>query len=206
MTTRAYYFVTDIEADGRNPSENSMLSFATVAVRDDGVFCGEFETVMKPIPGRTTNAETTAWWKTQPEAWAAATDNAQDPGAEMKRFVAWVYAFDGERCFAARPLLFDGMWIDQYLRLFADENIFGVPYWGSTLFAGQALDIQSYAMGVFGRTAIAESRVQLPADWLGDHDHTHRAIDDARGYATLLSRLLKLAADAPDHPSDFFGN
>lgn len=28
-----------------------------------------------------------------------------------------------------------------------------------------------------------------PAEWLGDVKHTHRAIDDARGYANLLIRF-----------------
>jgi len=32
----AHYFVTDIECDGPDPALNSMLSFATVVVREDG--------------------------------------------------------------------------------------------------------------------------------------------------------------------------
>ena len=31
----------------------------------------------------------------------------------------------------------------------------------------------------------------LPREWLGHHEHTHRAIDDARGYAHLLGVLLR---------------
>ncbi len=29
--------------------------------------------------------------------------------------------------------------------------------------------------------------------WLGHHNHTHRAIDDAHGYASLLAHLMQLA-------------
>lgn len=204
MTSHAYYFVTDIEADGPNPLRNSMLSFASVAVRDDGAFCGEFEAVLEPMPDRRPDPRTLTWWQAQPEAWRAATDNPADPAAEMRRFADWVGGFEGRRGFAARPLLFDGIWIDQYLRLFVGEDIFGVPDWGSTLFAGQAVDIDSYAMGLFGRTAVARRGQPIPAEWLGEVGHTHRAIDDARGYAHLLSRLFTLARQAPGHPGDFF--
>jgi len=34
-----------------------------------------------------------------------------------------------------------------------------------------------------------------PPDWLGHHPHTHRAIDDARGYANLLVKLFSISAD-----------
>jgi len=198
-----YYFVTDIEADGPSPLVNSMLSFASVALRDDGVVCGEFETVLRPLAGRGSNPSTMEWWADQPEAWAAATLDPQDPATEMKRFVRWVESFHGTRGFAARPLLFDGMWIDQYLRLFTDTTIFGVPYWGPVVFSGLSLDIESYAVGVFNRRGMPRPYGPVPADWLGDHPHTHRAIDDARGYANYLSRLFAIAAHAPRVAQDF---
>jgi len=33
----------------------------------------------------------------------------------------------------------------------------------------------------------------LPAEWFGDIKHTHKAIDDALGYANLLSELARRA-------------
>ncbi|MGI9481077.1 MAG: hypothetical protein ACR2OR_01845 [Hyphomicrobiales bacterium] len=39
----------------------------------------------------------------------------------------------------------------------------------------------------------------------GNHPHTHRAIDDAHGYAALLSKLLIIANQRSDHPEDFNG-
>jgi hypothetical protein len=33
----------------------------------------------------------------------------------------------------------------------------------------------------------------LPPDWLGHIEHTHRAIEDARGYAHLLGELFRRA-------------
>jgi inhibitor of KinA sporulation pathway (predicted exonuclease) len=40
--------------------------------------------------------------------------------------------------------------------------------------------------------------VHYPAEWLGGHDHSHRAIDDARGYAHLLTLLLNGRIGAGD--------
>ena len=36
----------------------------------------------------------------------------------------------------------------------------------------------------------------LPIEWFGDVEHTHRAIDDARGYAHLLVSVLQQAREA----------
>lgn len=201
----AYYFVTDIEADGPSPSENSMLSFATVVVREDGKFAGEFEAVLKPRNDRRPDPRTMKWWKTQPEAWKAATTNPQAPEQIMRQFCEWVEGYEGPRSFAARPLLFDGIWIDHYLKNFAESFLLDVPQWGKNIFTAGALDIGTYLSGVFNRSAPHMSDVAFPEGWLGNHKHTHRAIDDARGYASLLSKLLEVARRQPSHPDDFVG-
>jgi hypothetical protein len=37
----------------------------------------------------------------------------------------------------------------------------------------------------------------LPSDWFGDLEHTHKAIDDALGYANLLLTLARRAGAVP---------
>jgi hypothetical protein len=69
-----------------------------------------------------------------------------------------------------------------------------VPRHLRLIFEGQGLCIVSFMSAVFGRTAVGEAGDAIPADWLGHHPHTHRAIDDARGYASLLARLLATSA------------
>ncbi|MGI9413432.1 MAG: 3'-5' exoribonuclease domain-containing protein [Hyphomicrobiales bacterium] len=202
----AHYFVTDIECDGPSPMTNSMLSFATVVVREDGELCGEFEAVLQPRPDRQPDERTMEFWRTQPEAWSAATLNPQPPNEVMGRFADWVESYTGKRSFAARPVVFDGIWIDHYLRDFADSYLLDVPHWGRSIFTAGALDIGTYISGIFNRTDPHTGDIEFPASWLGNHEHTHRAIDDARGYASLLSRLLLLAAGQPAHPEDFIGN
>ncbi len=199
----AHYFVTDIEADGPSPTDNSMLSFACIAVSENGELVGEFETVMEPRDDRVPDKQTIEWWKSQPDAWSATTTNPKPPSEEIGRFVKWVESFNGKRSFAARPLIFDGMWIDRYLRDYADVYLLDVPHWGRNIFTAGALDIETYMMGVFNRTNPPEDGTVFPDEWLGNHEHTHRAIDDARGYATLLSKLLLIAKAESPHPDDF---
>ena len=206
MSTGTLYFVTDIEADGPSPLLNSMLSFGTVVVSERGEMLGEFEAVLQPRADRTRNPDTMRWWADQPEAWAAATTGAEPAEAVMPRFADWVDSFDGRRIFVARPLLFDGVWIDHYLQSFGQTRITDGPFRGRQIFQGTGLDISSYMTGLFGRTALFPTDTRLPADWLGGHPHTHRAIDDARGFAQLLARLLQIAADMPRHPMDVFGS
>ena len=194
MTLPTLYFVTDIEADGQSPYQNSMLSFATVVLSEVGEVMGEFEAVVKPRPDRRPDPGTSDWWLTQPEAWAAATADPQDPAEVMPRFAAWVEEFAGRRIFAARPLLFDGLWMDCYLDAFAGTRALYVMRHPRPIFMGQGLCIVSYQSAMLGQTAVGEAANPVPLDWLGDHPHTHRALDDARGYASLLARLLKMAA------------
>jgi len=186
----AHYFVTDIECDGPDSARHSMLSFATVVVREDGEMCGEFEAVLRPRPDRAPDPATMKWWAGQPEAWKAATLDPVDPAGAMTRFADWVESYPGIRSFAARPVAFDGIWIDRYLRDFAGSYLLDIPYWGRAIFTASPLDIGAYMCGILGQTRMQTIDTVLPSDWMGHHPHTHRAIDDARGYAALLATLL----------------
>jgi len=37
----------------------------------------------------------------------------------------------------------------------------------------------------------------VPADWYGHVPHSHRAIDDARGFANVLAKLFSISATLP---------
>lgn len=194
MSSPTIYFVTDIEADGPSPYENSMLSFASVVVAETGEHLGMFEAVLQPRPDRVSDPGTMLWWQGQPEAWKAATNDPQPPSEIMPRYADWVESFSGRRIFAARPLLFDGLWMDAYLHDFAGTRALMVPRHTRPIFAGQGLCLVSYMAAVTGRRAVGEAADPVPRDWLGEHPQTHRASDDALGYASLLTRLLDMAA------------
>lgn len=188
------YVVTDIEVDGPWFGANSMRSFASVAVAEDGRELGVFEAVLEPLPGAAPNPDTFAWFQTQPEAWAAATLDPRPVSAVLEEFVAWVQALPAPRDFAAFPLGFDGGWIDAYLRRFTRYGVVQGPYETDRLFHGAGLCLRSYAAAVLGRRNGEMTAASLPPSWLGHVPHTHRAIDDARGYAHLLTVLLTRSA------------
>jgi DNA polymerase III alpha subunit (gram-positive type) len=190
------YVVTDIEADGPWPGANSMISFASVAVTARGEEQGIFEAVLRPLPGAAANPDTYAWFQTQPEAWRAATTDPRPVVDVMDDFVSWVRDLPEKRMFAAHPLGFDGGWMDYYLRRFTPYGLVQGPYETDRLFNGPGLCLQSYAAAITGRPMADVSPRTLPAEWLGDIPHTHRAIDDARGYAHLLGVLLEHSAAA----------
>lgn len=184
------YVVTDVEIDGPAPGRHSMLSFASVAVAPDGRRHGEFEAVLGRLDGASPDPETMAFWRTRPDAYAAATGNPEPPGAVMERFVDWVRGLPGDAIFAAHPLALDGLWIDAYLQRFTRERLIEGPWRPDRLFRSAPLCLASFAAGRLGWPTWECDVRRYPAGWLGGHDHTHRSIDDARGYAHLLVSLM----------------
>lgn len=183
------YIVTDIEADGPDPGRHSMLSFGSVAVDAAGRSLGEFTANMHPLPGGEQDPGTMAWWASEPEAWRASTSDQRDPADVMPAYARWIASLPGTVVFVAHPLTFDGLWIDWYLQRFTGRRLFRRPRSPGVCHAG-GLDLQSMVMVATGRHYRDCERVNYPADWLGGHDHSHRAIDDARGYAHLLQLIL----------------
>ena len=186
----AVYIVTDIEADGLSPLRNSMLSFASVAMNRRGDFLGEFETVLEPRADREQDPHTMEWWKTEPEAYKAATTNAVAPEKAMADFIAWVKGFDGRRVFAAAPLIFDGPFVDHYLDTYLGLRVFATPNHTENVFAGGCADIYAMAGTIADAPHEKWTTRGIPDSWIGNQPHTHYAIDDARGFAHLLKRFF----------------
>lgn len=182
-----FYVVTDCEFDGPIPGANSMLSFGSVAVSAAGNILGEFEVVLRPLDGAATDPGTMAFWQRNPEAWAAATSNPEPAATGIRRFVDWVGSLGGEPIFAAHPLALDGLWIDFYLKRFTGRPLLEGPWVAGRLFRHPPLCIMSLVAGSTGRGQWECDVGHYPPEWLGAVEHTHRAIDDARGYANLLS-------------------
>lgn len=196
MTT---FVVTDIEADGPSPLANSMLSFASVACDVTGKVLDEFEAVLTPRPGRQQSADTMAWWATQPEAWKAATENPEPPEIVMPRYADWVESLPGFRVFAAAPLIFDGPWMDQYLETFAGTRVMGGPFKSRKIFRGGGVCIYTMAGTLRGANYLEWGMQRVPAAWYGHIEHTHKAIDDARGFANVLAKLFEISQNLEKH-------
>jgi hypothetical protein len=170
-----------------------MIAFASVAVTGNGEVLGEFEATVLPLEGATTDPGTMAWWAQRPEAWLAATCNARPAEIVMQEFVAWVKQYPNP-VFAAHPLNFDGMWMNYYLRKFTRYGVTEGMHVPERLFSHIGLCLRSYGAAILGRPVVDCEADLYPPEWLGHHEHTHRAIDDARGYASLLAKLFSISA------------
>lgn len=185
------YIVTDVETDGPDPGIHSMLSLGSVACGAAGNRLGHFSANLQALPGHQADAGTMAWWHTEPTAWAAAQKDAAPTQQGMDRFVAWVRGFGPATVFVGSPLIFDGAWVDWYLRRFAGIRLLRAPRTEAHLFEGGGLDLASFVMGRTGLSYRRCTGKQYPREWFGGHPHSHIALDDAEGYAHLLCRVLR---------------
>ena len=190
------YVVTDIEVNGPTPGEHSMLAFASVALDYAGGEIDTFEAVLETMPEAGEDRITIEWFKGFPEAWAAATTIPEPSQAVMQRYAEWVRGLPGQPVFAAHPLAFDGAWIDYYLRRFCGIRMLKGPWEGERLFHTAGLCLQAFAAGRTGWDFAACFTGAYPPAWMGHVPHSHRSIDDARGYANLLRTLLHMKAPA----------
>ncbi|HVX82183.1 MAG TPA: 3'-5' exoribonuclease [Devosiaceae bacterium] len=189
------FVVTDIEADGPNPRRSSMLSFASVACDVRGEVLGEFEAVLEPRPDRQPDETTMAWWATQPAAWKAATEGAEPAETVMPRYADWVESLPGQRVFAAAPMIFDGLWMDEYLDTFAGTRVLGGPFKTRQIFRGGGVCLYTMAGTLRGAPYLKWGMQRVPTEWYGNIVHTHKAIDDARGFANVLAKLFELSGE-----------
>ena len=182
------YLVTDIEADGRVPGANSMISIATAAIDHDGVDRGQFVINIDPVDGLSADPGTMEWWSTQPDAWAEATRDPVPAAEGIEAFISWAESLPSPRVFVANPLSFDGAYVGWYLDRYGRMPLFDQPRRLGLTVGG--LDLPTLVMGVKGWPFERCHLDYYPPEWLGGYQHSHRAIDDALGYAHLLAMLL----------------
>ncbi|MEO1266831.1 MAG: DNA polymerase III subunit epsilon [Myxococcota bacterium] len=183
------YVVCDIEADGPIPGPHSMISLGAVATWGDHSELDSFTLNLAPLPGAQPYGPTLRWFTEEaPEAWAWTQNDPKPPEEAIRAFMAWVLGLPGPRVFVAHPAGFDYMWVRWYIYRYAAAEVRSPTL--EPLFLDGALDLPSLAMGLLDRPFSQSFRPDLPAAWLGGHAHSHKAIDDARGYAHLLSHLL----------------
>src|SRR4029077_12633924 len=97
--TDEIYVSTDVEADGPIPGPNSMLSFASAAYRADKTLVSTFTRNLETLQGASADPKTAAWWKTQPEAWAACRRDTVEPEQAMRDYVDWLRGLPGKPVF-----------------------------------------------------------------------------------------------------------
>lgn len=175
------YVSTDIEADGPIPGPHSMLSFASAAYAPDKTLVATFSRNLHTLPDAAPHPKTAAWWKTQPDAWAACRQDLQPPERALPEYAAWLQALPGKPVFVGYPAAFDFMFVYWYLMRFVGESPF----------SHSALDIKTYAMSVLGCEYRAATKRNMPRDWFDPLPHTHVALDDALGQGALFCNMLQ---------------
>jgi hypothetical protein len=131
--------------------------------------------------------ENMAWWKTQPEAWQEVNTDAEPAAQVISAFSEWVKSFGKLPVFVASPLILDYPFIKWYLHKFGGEELFEdfEP-------AQRTLDLASFTAGKLNIPLAQARRMQLPPEITkGMPEHSHKAIDDARGYGVILRNVLK---------------
>ena len=128
-----------------------------------------------------------AWWKTQPEAWAACRKDTRPPEEVMPEYVKWLKALPGKPVFVAYPAGFDFTFVYWYLMRFAGESPF----------SHSALDIKTLAMALLKCDYRDAVKKNYPRHWFDDLPHTHVALDDALEHASVLCHILREVRSEP---------
>lgn len=175
------YISTDIETDGPIVGKHSMLSIGSAAYTADKQLLGTFSANLETLPGSIPDPRTSAWWATQPEAWAACRANLESPQVAMRRYLDWLKSLPGRPVFVAYPAAFDFPFVYWYLMEFTGENPFGYS----------VIDIKTYAMAVLRKPYRACGKQSMPSPWFDPVPHTHVAHDDAIEQGLLFCNMLK---------------
>jgi DNA polymerase III alpha subunit (gram-positive type) len=185
MAGAQLYVVVDIETDGPVAGLYSMLSIGAIATTKNEEVASFYRT-LQPLEGAKQDVSTMAWWRTQPEAWEEVTTNTRPAEEVMREFAQWIEGFGVRPIFVAHPIAFDYAVVSWYLWKFTDDNPFADEQ-GATL----TLDLSSYIAGKFGLGIEKAHRRHLPG-WMkeGMPDHSHNAMEDARGYGVILRNIL----------------
>jgi hypothetical protein len=157
-----------------------MLSFASAAYRGDKTLLDTFSAKLHTLPGASGHPDTMAWWQTQPEAWAEARRDLQDPAVAMRAYVSWVKRLPGKPVFVAYPAGFDFLFVYWYMIRFAGESPF----------SHSALDMKTFAMALLHKDYRDSTKRNMPRHWFDPLPHTHKALDDAVEQGALFCNML----------------
>ena len=187
------YVVCDIEADGPIPGPYSMISLGAVAIDKLGTKYGEFEINLEPLENASSHPKVMKWFATHAsDALQYTKKNRINPQDAMNEFGDWLLTLPNPRVMAAHPAPFDFMWLNWYIQTFLADRLerppFTYPFFDSKGQGG--FDIKSYAAAILKKDYTEMDRENYPKELHDNHQHSHKAIEDAREYAKLLVALL----------------
>ena len=178
-----FYVSVDVEANGPIPGDNAMLSFAAVAMDQEGHSIGEFEAnLISNQDGTSPNEDTMKWWGKQSRvAQLAALNGEEEPRRAMFRFKNWLGHKGKTPVFVGYPAGYDFTFIYWYL----------MHHCGQSPFSFVAFDMKTAAALILGLRFRDTTKRSMPRKWVDESlRHTHLPIDDARGQAFLFRQIL----------------
>ena len=190
MAEQELFVSVDIEADGRIPGRNSMLSFGSAAFTLDKELVARFAVNLETLPGAEGDPETLAWWRKHPEAWAAAREDPEDPATALPRYAAHLEALGreggggrryGRPTFIGFPAAYDFAWINWYLHRFAGRNPLGIS----------GLCLKTLGAALLKLPFRQASKRRFPRRWFDDLPHSHVALDDAMEQGAMGINMLR---------------
>ncbi|HLC45984.1 MAG TPA: 3'-5' exonuclease [archaeon] len=178
------YIAIDIEASGIVPGKHSILSIgACVPFTRE-----EFYVELKPAT-REFDAQA---MKVNGLSLVELEENGKTPRQAMLEFEAWIRkASKGSKpVFVAFPATFDWVFLSRYFYDYLGRN----PFEGklpSGKVDRRVLDLKSFCAGKYGLTLEKASTGKILQLLKAKTKHSHNALDDAKGYAECLEKLLE---------------
>lgn len=160
------YFMVDVEADGPIPGDYSMLSFGVIVVEPS--LSKTFYTQIRPISENWIPSALEISGFTR-----EATLTFEEPELVMEKFALWIHAqSSGRPFFISDNNGFDWQFINWYFHHFCGNNPFGHT---------------SINLGSLYKGLLKDMFVNFKH--LRETQHTHHALEDARGNAEVLLKL-----------------
>lgn len=194
---KEYIFIsTDVEADGKVPTQNSMLSFASAAYDINKNLLGTFSVNLEEFPGAKPdpNTMTDFWFRSEENktAYEATRKNLKSPKQAMIEYKAWIETFGPNFAFVGYPAPYDFMWVSFYFLYFLGESPFS---------HSRCLDAKSFAMAALKKKQLGHAtKRNMPTNWFDNIKHTHIAEDDAVEQGALFINMLRYNLGLPRLP------
>lgn len=185
---REIYVSCDVETDGPVPGRNSMISLGAAAIGWDGTWriSHTFSRNLQQLPNACMDGKTwDTFWSKNPEAWKAATANAEQPSTVMSAFSEFLKevqtSWNRRPIAVGAPSVFDLAFVRYYM----------ISYLGTDQPLGRSgYDMRSVASVLFGTRYSDTGKRNYPKEWFNGSKHTHIAVDDATEQAWIWSHIV----------------
>ena len=178
------YFSINVEVDGPEPDENSMLSFGAAAFTIGKRLVGKFAANLELRPDANPDPETENWWSSHKRPYEVTRNQAQSPRAAMKAFADHIeeIASDNRRpVFMGYPGAHDIRWVIAYFDRYLRYCPLGIS----------ALCLKSLGDGPARQTFVNSHKSPHAKRWFDHTPNTVAALDDAIHKGAMGVDLLR---------------